>query len=303
MGKLGFDGLTGIFKFAVYMVIAVIVSTYQRPDHLERCLISLELQRGVAGRMEVIVADDGSQDETARLVSRFARRVKFPLAFTTHTHDGFRLAQSRNEGVLASTAPYFLFVDGDCVLPADHVRKHLDFRRAGCVAAGDCTRLDREASEAVTAQTILSQRMARYVSAKEKRRVFTKAAKDRLYGYLALSDRPRLTGNNIGIARSDFEAVNGFDELFVGWGLEDRDLQRRLAMRRIRFRSILPWTTTYHLWHPTDPSFSRNNEGTLNLSYFQAESVAAYCRQGLQQAKRRGRAGSKYSRPFERVAV
>jgi glycosyltransferase involved in cell wall biosynthesis len=267
--------------------IAVIVSTYQRPSHLKRCLLSLCLQRDVAGRMEVVVADDGSQDETAAVVNCFARRASFRLAFTTHPHDGFRLAQSRNEGVRASTASYLLFVDGDCVLPSDHVRQHLDFRRTGSAAAGDCARLDQTASAGVNDGAVLSQRIHQLVTKREQKRVRTKALKGRVYNRLGLANRPRLTGNNIGVARTDFERINGFDEMFVGWGLEDRDLQRRLAMIGVRFRSILHRTTTYHLWHPSDPTFVRNNEDTWNLQYFRATCVSAFCQHGLQQTKDR----------------
>ncbi len=104
------------------MELAVIVSTFERPGHLSRCLASLEAQRGVDGLFEVVVTDDGSRDTTLRLIADTARRVSFPLTFTTHQHDGFRLARCRNEGVAASTAPYLLFTDGDCILPPDHLR-------------------------------------------------------------------------------------------------------------------------------------------------------------------------------------
>ena len=40
--------------------------------------------------------------------------------------------------------------------------------------------------------------------------------------------KPKLIGNNVGIWRSDFERVNGYDENFEGWGCEDDDLRFRL---------------------------------------------------------------------------
>ncbi|MDA0255694.1 MAG: glycosyltransferase, partial [Planctomycetota bacterium] len=130
--------------------IAVIVSTYERPEHLARCLASLEAQRGVDGRFEVVVTDDGSRDGTLRLLATTARRVDFPLTFTTHEHDGFRLARCRNEGVAATTAPYLLFTDGDCILPPDHLRLHLEARRPGRIVAGDCLRLDEKTTATIT---------------------------------------------------------------------------------------------------------------------------------------------------------
>ena len=67
--------------------------------------------------------------------------------------------------------------------------------------------------------------------------------------------KPKLTGWNIGIFRRDFEAVNGFDESFVGWGCEDDDLAIRLRKAGRRIVSALPYTHGYHMWHPTAPSY------------------------------------------------
>ena len=111
--------------------IALLMSTYQRPTHLRRALESIALQEGVAGRMELVITDDGSTDETPEIVRRFAASVPFAVGFTTHPHTTFQLARCRNEGVRASRAPYMLFLDGDCVLPRDHVRIHLERRKRG----------------------------------------------------------------------------------------------------------------------------------------------------------------------------
>ena len=68
-------------------LISVVLSTYQRPAHLRRSLISLSHQRDVDGQFEVVVADDGSTDSTAEMVRDFARTAKFPLGFTSKALD------------------------------------------------------------------------------------------------------------------------------------------------------------------------------------------------------------------------
>jgi glycosyltransferase involved in cell wall biosynthesis len=261
--------------------IAILISTFERPHHLQRCLLSLERQRGVDGRFEVVVTDDGSRDGTHRLIVDTARRVPFPLTFTTHDHHGFRLARCRNEGAAASTADYLLFTDGDCILPPDHVRIHLDERRPGRVNASDCLRLDREASLAADDAAIHGWTIDGLVSGGERRRMFWKAVRAAGYSWMRAPMRPRLSGNNIAMWRSDFERVNGFDEQFVGWGLEDRDLQRRLAAVGVCTRSILHRTAPVHLWHEPAASFSRNNEGTENLRYYSRAAVPSFCSHGL----------------------
>lgn len=264
------------------MDLAVIVSTFERPGHLERCLASLEAQRGVSGRFEVVVTDDGSRDATLRLIATTARRVDFPLSFTTHEHAGFRLARCRNEGAAASSAPYLLFTDGDCILPPDHLRIHLEVRRPGRIVAGDCLRLDAAASAAIDAESLRAGRFPGPLPIGERWRLALKGARAKLYEATRTPQRPRLSGNNIAVWRTDLERVNGFDEQFVGWGLEDRDLQRRLERLGLRPWSILLRTAPVHLWHPPAPSFARNNAGTFNLEYFRAlEGRPTFCSDGL----------------------
>ena len=140
--------------------VAILVSSYQRPRHLERVLASIECQRGVEGQIELVVTDDGSRDETPEIVERFARRVEIPVQFTTHPHQTFELARCRNEGVAVSRAAYLLFLDGDCLIPPDHVQQHLRRSRPGVVMAGYCCHLDRHTSEQLTIEDVLRQLLA-----------------------------------------------------------------------------------------------------------------------------------------------
>ena len=231
--------------------------------------------------MEVIVTDDGSGTQNWKIIRQFSDNVDFRVRLTTHCHDGFRLARCRNEGVAVSQAPYLLFTDGDCVFPPDHIQWHLKYRRPGRVVAGDCYRLDRETSERITETTLTSGEFLGWVSPQERRRIIGKAVRGWCYHLWRCKMLPRLTGNNIGIWRSDYERVNGFDENYVGWGLEDRDLQSRLSRLGLRFKSILGRTAAYHLWHPPAPSFARNGAGTQNLAYYQRQNVPTRCEIGL----------------------
>lgn len=234
--------------------LAVILTTYHRPAHLERSLHSLALQRGVSGKIEIIVADDGSEDHSQSIVRDFARKSPFPVKWITHPHQGFRVSLCRNDGVRASSAPYLLFTDSDCLFPEDHLLNHLRARKNGIIRAGDCYRLDQAATDRVDLATITSGKYREWISREERVRIFQKTIKDQYYRLVRHSTKPKLTGYNIGISRKDLESVNGFDENFVGWGCEDDDLAYRLRKAGKRIASVLSYTYGYHMWHPTEPS-------------------------------------------------
>ena len=261
--------------------IAVILGTYQRPQHLERSLASLALQRGAEGKFEVVVTDDGSDDQTPNLVETFARTVDFPVTFTTHPHDGYRLALCRNDGVRKSTAPYLLFSDGDCLFPPDHLRKHLRARRTGVARAGNCVRLDERETNEIDLAAIATHAYRRIVSRRERRRMTSRWLKDSLYQLRPFGVRPKLTGCNIGVWRSDLVAVNGFDESFVGWGCEDDDLAFRLRSFGVRIRTALGYTYAYHMWHFFDPSQPAHWSQGQNVGRLRRDDRSVQCTHGL----------------------
>lgn len=262
--------------------LAVVVTSFERHWHLERCLASLEAQQGVAGRFEVVVADDGSRDGTLELLAALTRRVSYPLTFTTHDHEGVRLARCRNAGAAASTAPYLLFVDGDCILPPAHLLAHLDVRRPGRVVTAEALELDAPTSGMVDAVGLRAGRFPLRLPPRELRRLLVNGGLAKVCETLHVPQRPRLTGANLGIWRSDFESVNGFDERYGDGGLELLDLQVRLERLGLRAWSIQLETVPVHLWHPPMPAHDTADGGAANLAYFRdVRHRPVFCDDGL----------------------
>ncbi|MEM9187349.1 MAG: galactosyltransferase-related protein [Planctomycetota bacterium] len=259
----------------------MIISTYERPRHLERCLHSLACQQGVAGRFDAVVTDDGSTDGTADLVADFARTAAFPVGWVTQPQAGFRLARCRNNGVRASSAPYLLFTDGDCVFPADHLATHLSARRQGVVRAGDCARLNEVDSERVDFQAIEREAFVSLADQQSVGGIRRLGRKAKLHQLIGSRKHPKLVGANIGVWRSDFERVNGFDEAFVGWGCEDDDFAHRLRKSGVRARTIVDRTLAYHLWHPPHPSTPGRWKDGPNVHRLIRRSPLARCLVGL----------------------
>ncbi len=265
--------------------LAIIVTSYQIPWHVRRVLESIAAQH-TARRLEVVVADDGSTDETAQLVGEFAARAKFPVRFVTHPHVGFHAARCRNDGVRHSTAPHLLFVDGDCLLPPDHVEQHLQSSRAGAVTCSYCVRLDHAVSQHATVEAVRGGKFVHWASTEQRSKLRQMHFKSIWYSVIGHATKPAFRSGDFALARSEFERVNGFDENFLGWGCEDDDFGRRLRACGIHTVSVLNRTCVYHLWHPPAPTRPRTWKEGGNVPYLQRAIRLTRCISGLMDRTR-----------------
>jgi len=107
------------------MDIAVIVPTYNRAHLIGETLDSILAQSYAPA--EVVVADDGSTDDTESVVARYAPRVRYMRIQNSGP------CRARNAGVAASTAPWLAFCDSDDLWQPDRLRKQVEL----CSAAPD----------------------------------------------------------------------------------------------------------------------------------------------------------------------
>lgn len=88
--------------------ISVIVPVYNTAPYLEQCLNSLCAQS--FRDFEIILIDDGSTDDSAKILADFEKKHSF-VRVLTQTNQG--QAAARNKGIRAARAPYVSFVDSD----------------------------------------------------------------------------------------------------------------------------------------------------------------------------------------------
>ncbi len=235
------------------MKTAVIVTTYNRPDALAAVLDGYIDQAG--HDFELLVADDGSTDETRRLVESYAVRAPFSLHHMWQEDSGFRPGAARNRAAARTDADYLIFVDGDCVPARDFVHQHRTLAEPGYFLSGNRVLL----SESFTRQVLAARapihrwRAARWLRAWAARDV------NRLLPLLKLPDTslrkrsPRqwqgVKTCNLSLWRTDFMRANGLDESYCGWGLEDSDLAIRLLHAGVHHKSARFATPVFHLWH------------------------------------------------------
>ena len=237
------------------MRIAVIVTTYNRPDALAAVLEAYLAQTD--RDFEVLVADDGSAAGTAQVVARFQARAAFPIRHVWQEDNGFRAAAIRNRALAATAADYIVYTDGDCVPPPDFVACHRALSEPGWFLAGNRLMLTRDFTEHALREKLPIHlwRARDWLGARLQGHI------ERLLPLLHLPGlgplrklaRRRWQGAktcNLSAFRADLLRVNGLDESYTGWGLEDSDLVIRLIRAGIYRKSARFSVPLFHLWHP-----------------------------------------------------
>lgn len=234
--------------------LAVVITTYNRPDALSAVLSAYGAQRDK--HFEMIVADDGSTSETARIISDIQEKAEFKITHVWQEDRGFRAAAIRNRALAGTSADYIIFSDGDCIPLPDFVSQHRRLAEAGWFVAGNRILM----SEALS-RDVLVNRLP--VWTWNARQWFSAAMKKQVNRFLPLLPLPvaapmrkmpakRWEGVmtcNLSAWRSDLMKINGFDEDYSGWGLEDSDLVIRLLHAGVRHKSARFAAPVLHLWH------------------------------------------------------
>jgi glycosyltransferase involved in cell wall biosynthesis len=250
-------------------LLSIIVTTYNRPVALRAVLASLAAQTDTG--FEVLVADDGSRHETAAAVEEAGGNFPVSLVHLWQSDDGFRAAAARNLAVAASRGDYLVFVDGDCVLRPDFVSRHRALAEAGWFVAGNRVLLSQDFTAKVLQTPLVELHgdsrlswLGRWLSGAINRWLplcfvpghgWRKRQPQRWQGARTC---------NLAMWRSDFDAINGFDEAFQGWGHEDADLAIRLLHAGVQRKDGRFATAVLHLWHhENDRSNLAENERRL----------------------------------------
>ena len=224
------------------MQTSLIVSTYNWPSALEACLASLLHQ--TTKEFEVIVADDGSSDETAKLIKHYQNLIP-NLIHSWQDDAGYRLSRSRNLAFTKSSGNELIFLDGDCICPPNFIANHQKLSEKGWITAGNRKLLsaDQTASWLKTPSEFTNHFQQNNNSLKLKSIPLGLLRDTQKNKYL------KVRGCNIGIQRDDFEKLGGFDESYQGWGKEDTDFALRGINAGLKIRLGQFSTTVLHLHH------------------------------------------------------
>src|SRR5262245_55838977 len=204
--------------------ISLLITTFERPQALNLVLLSVERQRRLPD--EVVVADDGSGEATARLVASWARLLKIPVQHVWQENKGFRAGRSRNRGIAAARGEYIVLIDGDMVLDEHFIEDHAHAKLQGRFVQGMRILTNAGRTEKMLAHDTTS--VGPFTPG--LRRPHLAVRSPWLSKNLSRTDvsMGSLKSCNQGIWRADLVAVNGFNEDIRGWGPEDKECCARL---------------------------------------------------------------------------
>ena len=237
------------------MTVSLLITTYNWVAALEQVLLSVKEQTCLP--KEVVVADDGSGQQTADLIASLQASFPTKLVHCWHEDKGFRAAAIRNKAIAEMTADYVVMIDGDMVLHPSFIQDHLCSASKGSFIQGS-----RVITSPAAADRLLSgQKSMHFLSSGISNRF--NALRLPLLSSLVSACDESIHGTktcNFSAWRSDLIDINGFDESYVGWGREDSDLVARLfhsGKHRLKLKLM---ANAYHLYH------AENSRGSLSCN-------------------------------------
>lgn len=255
--------------------LALIINTSNQPEYLARVL------RGVAAQSqppdEVLLADDGSGEETRQLFKRWSADRSIRTEHLWQEQKGFRRAQILNEAIVHAQAGYLVFLDGDTVPHPRFIADHEKLAQRGRFVQGHRALVEQRASIRFGMGHFGSERLTALLGGQ------LHGLKHAFRWPVPLkrvrSDLRGVRGCNLAIWRQDLARVNGYNEAFVGWGREDSELVARLYNAGLERLDVRGWALCYHLWHPP-ASRGKLSENDKILEATLTQRLAI-CQQGM----------------------
>ncbi|MBX9206305.1 glycosyltransferase [Campylobacter jejuni] len=265
------NGLGAFFKYMKLYELkkqkpktcALIITTYNQKERLALVLDSVKNLEPLPD--EVLIADDGSREDTAKLIQAYQKDFPCKLEHIWQEDEGFRAAASRNKAINASNSEYIILIDGDMILEKNFIGDHLNFASLKTILQGSRTILNKNESKELLSKNDFSLAFDKK-GFKNQRNIFLAKC---VYKFSKLTKKffkksQLVKGSktcNMSFYKSDFEAIEGFNEKFIGWGREDSEFVARFlfndgVFKRLKFNAL-----AYHIYH------EENSKNMLEINH------------------------------------
>jgi glycosyltransferase involved in cell wall biosynthesis len=228
------------------MKTTLLITTYNWPQALDITLRSVENQ-SVKPR-EIIIADDGSGEETRNLVKEWQAKSQIPIIHSWQEDDGFRAASSRNKAIAKAKGDYIIMIDGDLVLHPKFIEDHIKHSKLNQFTIGPRVLLKESYAKVLLSNKKITFSIASNKILANQKNLINNSFLSSLFSHQTKSDK-QVRSCNMACYKSDLIKVNGFNEDFIGWGREDTELVNRLLNANVIRRNIKFNANTLHIYH------------------------------------------------------
>lgn len=235
------------------MKTSLLISTYNWPEALELVLKSVQAQKLMPD--EILIADDGSAEETGELI-RFFSEKGLPIKHIWQEDEGFRRTSILNKAVAQSKADFIIQIDGDCIIHPNFVLDHVNNAKKNRFLFGSRVNIKQEALEPLF---MLKNIDFSFFSGSITRR--TRNLRVPFLGnfYKETSKlSKKVRGCNLSFWREDFIKINGYNENMTGWGKEDSEMVVRLLNSGVNGKRLRYGGIVYHIWHKESSRAKKN---------------------------------------------
>tara|TARA_B110000008_G_scaffold276462_1_gene315797 strand:- start:1976 stop:2773 length:798 start_codon:yes stop_codon:yes gene_type:complete len=262
------------------MKISLIITTFNWPESLLLVLKSVRYQ--TLPPDEIIIADDGSGENTRDLISSYKKQFDLNIIHSWQEDNGFRAARSRNKAIFKSSGDYIIMIDGDIVLHHNFVKDHINSAEKGYFIQGTRSLLtEKETREAL----IKKNASFSFFSSRLKNR--KNAIHSKILSFIFSNKKNYLRGIkscNMAFFKNDCININGFNNDFVGWGREDTEFAVRLINSGIKRKNLRFSAIQFHLWHNENSRVSiKKNDLLLEDAI---KNQAKWCKSGINSIKK-----------------
>ena len=204
--------------------VSIVIPAYRAEGTIMKCLTALMHQTAASDSYEIIVVDDGSDDNTCDQVEKMKNVRLFK-------QQNAGPSAARNFGVNQAQGEIVLFTDDDCEPVKDWIDRMLDPFQEEEIVGVKGTYLTRQ-----------HELVARFVQLEFEDK-YDRMSKEKYIDFIDTY--------SAGYRRNILIANNGFDTTFPVASTEDQELSFRLAQQG--FKMVFePQAKVYHLNHPRD---------------------------------------------------
>ncbi|MDD9156001.1 glycosyltransferase family 2 protein [Aliivibrio sp. S4TY2] len=258
------------------MKTTLIITTYNWKEALKSVLDSVLRQTELPD--EVVIADDGSRQDTIDMVAEYQFLFPVPLIHSWHEDNGFQLSMSRNKAIAKASGDYLIMIDGDIVLPPSFVQSHKQSAKKGWFVQGGRVLTEEGFSKKIMHENAVPTIFSSGI--RNRKNCITSPFLSRIFSYERNNDKAT-RGCNMAFWRDDVIEVNGFNQEFVGWGREDSEFVLRMLNSKKRRLYLKFAGVGYHLYHKENSRASLSeNDAILERTI---KEKLTRCDQGIDQ--------------------